>query len=136
MTRYGVLLLVLFFNVYFTKLADAQDSTKQHQLINNAYITDLDLALKLSKETKQNVVIIFSADWCGYCKNLKQDLPTIEGFDNTIICIIDSDKDKKNTRQFKVKSLPTSVILNSDKQEVARTTGYDKKSYIEWLKRN
>lgn len=100
----------------------------------NGYVTDLDLALKLSKETKQNVVLIFSASWCGYCNNLKRDLSDIKGFENKIICIVDSDANKKLSRQFKVKSLPTSVMIDIDGEEFARIVGYDKNSYETWLK--
>jgi thioredoxin-like negative regulator of GroEL len=101
---------------------------------NNAYVTDLDLALQLSKETKQNIVIIFSADWCGACKNLKNDLPTIAGFDNKLICILDVDEERKLARQFKIKNLPTSIILDSDGDEQSRLIGYEKDKYQEWLK--
>lgn len=106
------------------------------QVIDNAYVTDLDLALKLSKETKQNVVLICSATWCGHCKNLKNDLPTIEGFDNKIISILDSDKNKRLARQFNAKSLPTSIILNTDGKEISRIVGYEKNSYSKWLQDN
>lgn len=109
-------------------------SYSQAQTFDNAYVTDLSVALRLSKETKQNIVLVFSASWCGHCKNLKNDLPTIEGFDNKIICILDSDNEKKTARQFKVKSLPTSIMLNSNGEEISRTVGYDKESYQKWLK--
>lgn len=109
----------------------AQDVTVSSSSIS--YVTDLDLALSLSKETKQNVVLIFSASWCVHCNNLKNDLNNIDGFDNKIICILDSDKEKKLSRQFKVKSLPTSILLNSNGQEVSRLSGYNKTSYQKWL---
>lgn len=109
----------------------AQDVTVSSSSIS--YVTDLDLALSLSKETKQNVVLIFSASWCVHCNNLKNDLANIEGFDNKIICILDSDKEKKLSRQFKAKSLPTSILLNSSGQEISRLSGYNKASYQKWL---
>lgn len=104
------------------------------QTANNAYVTDLNVALRLSKETKQNIVLIFSADWCGHCKNLKNDLPTIKEFDDKIICILDSDKEKQLAREFKAKSLPTSIMLNFNGEEISRISGYNKASYSKWLK--
>lgn len=101
---------------------------------NHAYVTDLDLALRLSKDTKQNVVLIFSASWCGFCKTLKKDLPTIKEFDNKIICILDTDEEPKLAKKFKIKSLPTSIILNSDGEELTRMMGYEKVPYSNWLK--
>lgn len=133
------LLLILVSLITFTFLESnnvySQDSSQQIYS-NNVYITDLNLALRLSKETKQDVVLIFSASWCGHCKNLKNDFPTIEGFDNKIVCILDSDQEKKMSRQLKVKSLPTSIILNPEGDEITRKVGYDKVSYSRWLREN
>jgi thioredoxin-like negative regulator of GroEL len=100
---------------------------------DHAYVTDLDLALRLSKDTKQEVVVIFSASWCNFCNLLKKDLPNLSGFDNKIICILDTDEEKRLARQFKVKTLPTSVRLNSNGVEISRITGYNKTQYSEWL---
>lgn len=103
---------------------------------NNAYVTDYNIALQISKETKQNVVLVFSASWCGFCKTLKKDLPDIKGFDNKIICIVDSDVEKKLTRTFKIRSLPTSILVSPSGDELDRISGYDKSSYEGWLKSN
>lgn len=101
--------------------------------VQQTYVTDLDVALTLSKDTGQKIVLIFSADWCGHCQNLKRDFPQIKEFDDKIVCILDSDKNKKMTRQFKAKSLPTSVILSKDGQELSRIVGYKKDTYQKWL---
>lgn len=106
---------------------------KINQTLDNAYVTDLDLALRLSKETKQNVVLIFSATWCPHCVKLKNDIYDIKEFDNKIICVLDSDIEKKTVSKFKAKSLPTSIMLNTNGEEISRIVGYDKKSYSKWL---
>lgn len=126
-----ILALLILLAPVSIQTAYAQDTIVSSS--NISYVTDLDLALSLSKETKQNVVLIFSASWCVHCNNLKNDLANIEGFDNKIICILDSDKEKQLSRQFKVKSLPTSILLNSNGQEVSRLSGYNKTSYQKWL---
>ena len=128
-----LLCFMLLFVSEFTPKAYSQTAAKSSQTLNNAYVTDLDLALRLSKDTKQNVILIFSASWCSYCKVLKQDLPSIKEFDDKIICILDSDAEKKLARKFKAKSLPTSIMLNSDGEELSRISGYDKTSYSKWL---
>lgn len=132
MNKFILSLLFLFFIVPNHILTS--NNHKLYAADTNAFVTDLDLALKLSKETNQELVIIFSASWCGYCKTLKNDLATIKHFDNKIICIIDIDSNKKIARQFKVKNLPTSVMLNPEGQEITRNVGYEKPSYEEWLK--
>ena len=133
-TLISILILLFSFCLSEQKIYAQNVIMVQQQYFENAYVTDLDLALRLSKDTKQNVVLIFSANWCGFCKVLKSDLPTINGFDNKIICILDSDKQKKLARQFKAKSLPTSIMLNPNGQEISRISGYDKTSYEKWLK--
>lgn len=131
-----ILLMLLPLSNNITTTLYAQNPSETKESYDNAYVTDLDLALRLSKDTKQNVVLIFSASWCGFCKTLKNDLPIIKGFDNKIICIIDADKEKKLARQLKAKSLPTSILLNNEGQELSRIVGYEKGSYTKWLENN
>lgn len=100
---------------------------------NIVYVSDLELALSLSKETKQEVLLIFSASWCQFCNKLKNDLSLLSNLDNKIICIIDSDEEKKLSRQFKVKTLPSSFLINSDGDIISNITGYDFNSYNRWL---
>lgn len=97
------------------------------------YVTDLNLALNLSKETKQEVLLIFSASWCQYCQNLKNDLSELNNLDNKIICIVDTDDEKKLSKKFKVKTLPSSFILNNNGETISYRIGYDFNSYNEWL---
>ena len=115
-------------------LGFCKDTPKVIRNFTNAYVTDLSVALRLSKETKQKVVVVFSASWCGYCNALKKDLVDLKGFENKILCIVDVDEDKKLSRQFKAKTLPTSVILDEKGNETDRLSGYEKNSYQKWLK--
>lgn len=100
---------------------------------NVAYVEDLSLALKLSKDTGQKVLLVFSADWCAYCSNLKNDLSKLDNLDNKIICILDTDSHTKLSKKFKVKTLPMSFILDSDGNSLFYIKGYDFNSYNEWL---
>lgn len=130
MKKFIVILLAI--NLFFPLINETTKSIAQTQS-ENFYVTDLDVALKLSKDTSQNLVVIFSASWCGFCKNLKNDLPDLNGLDNKIVCVLDTDTEKRLSRQFKVKSLPTSVILNSNGEEISRISGYNKETYSKWL---
>lgn len=123
-----VVLLSLFFCAAAYSAANKQTS--------NGYVTDIDLALRLSKETKQETLVIFSASWCKFCETLKEDIGIIKNLDNKIICILDVDNEKKLSRQFKIRNLPTSVILSASGNEIARIIGYDKKTYQEWIDSN
>lgn len=124
----SLMLMLIPMNVGF-----CVEPTKIVRNYTNAYVTDLNAALRLSKETKQKVVVVFSADWCGYCNSLKKDLINLKGFENKILCIIDVDDAKKLARQYKAKTLPTSVILDENGNETDRISGYEKSSYQKWL---
>lgn len=100
---------------------------------NNAYVTDLDLALQLSKDTDQKVLLIFSASWCAFCQQLKTDLPTFNNLEDKIICILDTDSNKKLSKKFKVKTLPSSFLLNKNGETIGSHSGYDFNSYNKWL---
>jgi thioredoxin-related protein len=93
-------------------------------------------AKELAKAYDKKIVIVFGADWCPYCKDLKKDVNNISGFTNYIVCFINTDKEKELVKNFRVRSLPTSIIIDSSEQEIARKTGYKKKDYNDWLEEN
>lgn len=126
-------LMIFIVPINFGFCAGPASTTKIVRNFTNAYVTDLNVALKLSKETKQKVVVVFSASWCGYCNALKKDLIDLKGFENKILCIVDVDGDRKLAKQFKAKTLPTSVILDENGNEIGRLSGYEKSPYQKWL---
>jgi thioredoxin 1 len=62
-------------------------------------------------------VLKFSASWCTPCKLLSATLKDVEGVKE-----IDIDQNRELTAQYGVRSVPTLVFLQDDK-EVERTTG-------------
>lgn len=90
------------------------------------------ICLNVSAEEKK--LMIFSADWCGACKNLKKDLPEIDTSDFEIE-VVDIDSNPALKTKFKIRSLPTSIIL-IENEEKSRKIGYDKKEYKKWIKEN
>ena len=88
--------------------------------------------------TAADSVLMFSADWCGYCQVAKKDM--MEHKEEVIpwmLEIVDVDTSRDMARDYKVKSMPTFVYLNSKGEEVDRLvgyTGYDKLS--QWVKKN
>lgn len=103
--------------------------------INNVYVTNYNIGKELSKDTGLKLVVIFGSDWCINCQNLKNDLPEIRNFNNKIICVLEVEKNKDLSEKFKVKNLPTSIIIDSNDKEVSRIVGYSKLSYENWLKK-
>lgn len=104
------------------------------RLSKNIYYEEYDKCKELSKQYQRKLVLIFGADWCPYCRDLKKDASTITEFNNYIVCFIDTDKNKNLVEKYRVRGLPTSVIINDQEEELDRKAGYKKASYNEWLK--
>ena len=104
-------------------------------LKDNIVYDDLNKSIELASKYNKKVLIIFGADWCPYCKTLKKDISTLF-IQKYIVSIIDIDKNSGIVDEFKIKGLPTSVVIDSAKKELARKIGYKKEEYENWLKQN
>ena len=110
---------------------------KPKVLESNFIYDDYDKAIKLSKEFDRKVVIIFGADWCPYCVNLKNDSKNIRELDKYIVLFVDTDKKQENQKiinRYRPRSLPTSIIIDTKENTVGQKIGYSKSSYSSWLK--
>lgn len=103
------------------------------KLKTNFIYDDFSKATELSIKYNMNMIVIFGADWCPYCQDLKEDIKTLE-IQKFIICFIDTDNknNKDIISQFKPRSLPTSVFIKKGKEN-SRKIGYSKKGYDSWL---
>lgn len=99
------------------------------------FTTDLLDAIALADETKQDVLAVFTADWCKYCSVMKKDIQDDQKIvDDMIICYIDVDKNPDLKKEYKVKTIPDYMIIRK-RVELKRKVGYtSKKQFIEWLK--
>lgn len=93
---------------------------------------DYKTALKLSDTHKKRLLLIFHTDWCPYCKDLKKDISILYNKQIYIVCFINTEINKDIARQYKIKNLPTSIIIYNNK-ELSIFKGYNKTSYIDWL---
>lgn len=97
------------------------------------YVDSLEDAEVLSERTNQKILIIFSAKWCKYCGLLSRFLKENSTLlNNYIVVIIDYDTNKDLVKQYAVRNLPDSRIINKGK-ELSSMVGYDKQEYIQWL---
>ena len=62
----------------------------------------------------------FTADWCASCKALSSKL---EDFKLCEINEIDVEEEIDITNEFKVRSLPTIVLINDEEKEIDRLIG-------------
>lgn len=99
------------------------------------FVDSIERANSLSETLKQDVLMIFGAEWCGACVKLKKEIYSdISALDGFVVYYVDYDKNKALANKYNARSLPTSVILRKGK-EIKRTVGYSGKSqYSDWLK--
>tara|TARA_R110000868_G_scaffold198514_13_gene445004 strand:+ start:241 stop:600 length:360 start_codon:yes stop_codon:yes gene_type:complete len=81
-------------------------------------------AVAVSKALDQDLILIFTASWCGPCKNLKKDLTKYSDlFKDTTICIIDIDKDRQLAGKYGVSKVPYSIFFSEGKR-IKSVVGY------------
>lgn len=104
------------------------------------HYTNLNHAVAEARQDELNVLIIFSIDGCVHCDKLKADIDNnlIPVDRNYVLCLIDSQDQKKLSRKFHIKRWPTSVVVQpSDVIELRRLVGYKSiDSYNSWLNYN
>jgi thioredoxin 1 len=74
-------------------------------------------------------VFYFTAEWCGPCKTTKPIVEEMkkEGFE---FQIIDADYEQLLVKRFQVKSVPTFILFENEK-EVDRITGAQTRQQLE-----
>lgn len=80
-------------------------------------------------------VLKFYAEWCGPCK-MQTAIIKAAGDKITVpIEDVDIDNNLMMAQNFKVRSVPTLVLVDKDENEIKRNVGLLKESeLIEWLK--
>ncbi len=94
---------------------------------------DIFAAHKLAQAQNKPMLLVFGADWCGYCKKLEQQTLTnpqlVEYINKTYIAVhLDADKDEKVTEILEVKGLPCTIILSPDADLLGRIEGFHQPS--------
>ncbi len=89
--------------------------------------TDLNSAKAAAAKSDKDVVLMFSAAWCGACRHVLTEVvgqdsveKTLEEFEPVLINV---DKDRSDARKYGVRGLPTFVFLNSSGKEIGRSVG-------------
>jgi thioredoxin 1 len=74
------------------------------------------------------VLLVFSAEWCGPCKELKRQTISspefLEQGGALHLAEVDIDADQKMASDFAVEAVPTLVLLTADGKIVARRIGF------------
>jgi len=99
-------------------------------------VDSLEDAVALAESSKQDILIVFSADWCKNCEILKREFlqSDNESLKDCIICIIDYDNRPDLIKEYRVRKIPDSRVMKKN-IETSQYIGYkDKIKYAEWLK--
>ena len=74
---------------------------------------------------RAEILMVFSADWCGNCVKFKQDLERDPfALEPYVVEVLDFDDDKESAKQLKVTRIPTFIIYDDEHREVTRKVGY------------
>lgn len=117
-----------------------QDPPKKEQEESKSQVTasDYNDAVKKSEQFGMPIAIIFRAEWCHWCKKLKEetltDSKTKSMMKNYVFLEVDVDLDTVTAKKFGVLGLPSYVITNSKGDKLKSGSGYkDSNSFSEWL---
>lgn len=83
--------------------------------------------------TEIPILVKFGAVWCGPCKSMKPILEDIAvSWEGDIdLWEIDCDDDPDTANEWKVRSIPTLILIDTDGTELDRMTGLNSKGQIE-----
>jgi thiol-disulfide isomerase/thioredoxin len=113
------------------------DNPQPKPVVPSDIIADnYDLAISCGKKLDKPILLVFTADWCGYCRSLKKELKSIIPDHKYVVCFLDIDNtiNDKLVDSFNIKSLPTSIIIDQrQNKEIKRKNGFVKEAYKSWL---
>jgi thiol-disulfide isomerase/thioredoxin len=95
-------------------------------------------ALQKSGELGKLVLVFFTADWCMWCKKMKQETMTDQKVQsvlkNYILVYVDTDKYRALAKEYSVESLPSYVITNYKEDKLKFESGFkNAESFASWL---
>ena len=72
----------------------------------------------------KNIVLQLSSSWCNPCQQAKRYIKSIKAEDK--VAYIDVEENEALVAEYKIKNLPTFILLDFDGKEVERFVGFDK----------
>ena len=124
-------LLLTVFSISCGLVSNNEEPTK-------LWLTDVNQALELSKETGKPVFAFFTGkEWCSWCKKLERQILSKETFisyakENLILLELDFPRGKRNlpqeqinlARKFRIQGYPTVIVMDGETNLLGQT-GYE-----------
>ncbi|MCX9012330.1 MAG: thioredoxin family protein [Candidatus Methanoperedens sp.] len=93
------------------------------------FSTDLQPALETAKTQGKPLFVYVRSEYCGWCKKFEEETFTNQSAiktlnENFILVSIDVNKQKNETRNFRVHGTPAEIFLDSNGIEIKRIPGY------------
>ncbi len=118
---------------------------------NELWITDVNQAIALSKETGKPIFAFFTGkEWCSWCKKLENKILSKDTFinyakENLILLELDFPRGRRDlpqeqinlARKFRIQGYPTVILMDSETNQLGQT-GYESmtpQQYIENVQR-
>jgi thioredoxin-related protein len=89
------------------------------------FLDNFNDAKVVSKDLKQPIILLLSADWCQYCNKLKKEITNnLDKFNDTTICIVDIEKYPDIAKEFKARKIPKTIVFDSKGNKLKEIKGY------------
>jgi thiol:disulfide interchange protein len=91
---------------------------------------DLHSAHRLAVQSNKPMLLVFGAEWCGWCKRLEkttlEDPHMVEYINSTFVPIrIDVDQQKRVAEILEVSALPCTIVLSPQADLLGRIEGFE-----------
>lgn len=102
------------------------------------YYSSITAACEAASADHSLVLLIFSAEWCGPCKQLKANTLSTQAFAEKAgalkIVDVDVDADNSTASKYGVEAVPTLYLLSGDMKIIAHKSGYqDVTALTQWI---
>lgn len=105
-----------------------------------SWFTDFSRAKEQALKLDRPILVDFTAEWCGWCKKLDQEVwpdPKVVAAAQPFICVkVDGDANPQLVKNFKVSGYPTVMAVSADGKVLGKAVGYQQVEAMERFLKN